>query len=68
MRGILPGAGKRAAWAVNRARLLSSRLATGGGLYRVYMRGEAYLVSYQNGEAAAEFQKILDQRGMLGRM
>jgi eukaryotic-like serine/threonine-protein kinase len=32
-------------------------------LYPVYVRGEAYLAAHQGSEAAAEFQKILDQRG-----
>jgi eukaryotic-like serine/threonine-protein kinase len=33
-----------------------------GGLYSVYVRGEAYLAARQGAEAAAEFQKILDNR------
>jgi eukaryotic-like serine/threonine-protein kinase len=32
-------------------------------LYPVFVRGEAYLAGHQGKEAAAEFQKILDQRG-----
>jgi eukaryotic-like serine/threonine-protein kinase len=35
------------------------------GLYPVYVRGEAYLAAHQSGEAAAEFQKILDHRGIV---
>ena len=35
------------------------------GLYPVYVRGEAYLAARQTGEAAAEFQKILDHRGIV---
>jgi tetratricopeptide (TPR) repeat protein/predicted Ser/Thr protein kinase len=35
------------------------------GLYPVYVRGEAYLAAHQASEAAAEFQKILDHRGIL---
>jgi eukaryotic-like serine/threonine-protein kinase len=35
-----------------------------GGLYPVYVRGEAYLAAHQGAEAAAEFQKILDNRGI----
>jgi len=35
------------------------------GLYPVFARGEAYLAAHQGGEAAAEFQKILDQRGIV---
>jgi serine/threonine protein kinase len=34
------------------------------GLYPVYVRGEAYLATQQGGEAAAEFRKILDNRGI----
>lgn len=33
-------------------------------LYPIYVRGEAYLAAHQGGEAAAEFQKILDHRGI----
>jgi ATP/maltotriose-dependent transcriptional regulator MalT len=36
-----------------------------GTLYPVYIRGEAYLLSHQGKEAAAEFQKIIDHRGMV---
>jgi eukaryotic-like serine/threonine-protein kinase len=35
------------------------------GLYYVFVRGEAYLAAHQGGEAAAEFQKILDHRGIV---
>jgi tetratricopeptide (TPR) repeat protein/predicted Ser/Thr protein kinase len=34
-------------------------------LYPVYMRGEAYLAANDGREAAAEFQKILDHRGIV---
>jgi eukaryotic-like serine/threonine-protein kinase len=34
-------------------------------LYPVYIRGEAYLAAHQGSEAAAEFQKILDHRGIV---
>jgi DNA-binding winged helix-turn-helix (wHTH) protein/tetratricopeptide (TPR) repeat protein len=34
-------------------------------LYPVYVRGEAYLALHQGREAAAEFQKILDHRGLV---
>ena len=37
-----------------------------GGFYPVYVRGEAYLAAHQGAEAAAEFQKILDHRGIVG--
>jgi predicted Zn-dependent protease len=32
----------------------------------VFVRGEAYLTAHQGGEAAAEFQKILDHRTIVG--
>lgn len=34
-------------------------------LYPVYVRGQAYLATHQGAEAAAEFQKILDHRGIV---
>ena len=34
-------------------------------LYPVYLRGEAYLAVHQSREAAVEFQKILDHRGIV---
>jgi eukaryotic-like serine/threonine-protein kinase len=34
-------------------------------LYPAYVRGEAYLAAHQGSEAAAEFQKILDHRGIV---
>jgi serine/threonine protein kinase len=34
-------------------------------LYPVYVRGEIYLAAHQGSEAAAEFQKILDHRGIV---
>ena len=36
-----------------------------GGLYPVYVRGEAYLAMRQGAEAAAEFLKILAHRGIV---
>jgi tetratricopeptide (TPR) repeat protein len=35
------------------------------GLYPVYVRGEAYLAAHQGKEAVAEFQKVLDHRGIV---
>ncbi len=35
-------------------------------LYAIYIRGQAYLAAHQASEAAAEFQKILDHRGIAG--
>jgi predicted Zn-dependent protease len=34
-------------------------------LYPVFVRGEAYLAAHQGSDAAAEFQKILDHRGIV---
>ena len=34
-------------------------------LYVIYLRGEAYLAAHKGNEAAAEFQKILDHRGIV---
>jgi DNA-binding winged helix-turn-helix (wHTH) protein/tetratricopeptide (TPR) repeat protein len=34
-------------------------------LYPVYVRGEVYLAAHQGGEAATEFRKILDHRGIV---
>jgi eukaryotic-like serine/threonine-protein kinase len=36
-----------------------------GGLTPPYLRGNAYLPMHQGAEAAAEFQKILDHRGIV---
>ena len=36
-----------------------------GGLYPAYVRGQAYLEAGRGGEAAAEFQKVLDHRGIV---
>ena len=36
-----------------------------GTLYPVYLRGHAYLLLRQGNEAAAEFQKILEHRGIV---
>ena len=36
-----------------------------GGLYPVYVRGQAYLEAGRGREAAAEFQKVLDHRGIV---
>jgi predicted Zn-dependent protease len=34
-------------------------------MYPIYVRGQAYLLSHQGKEAAAEFQKIVDHRGIV---
>ncbi|MGO9126583.1 MAG: protein kinase domain-containing protein [Terriglobales bacterium] len=36
-----------------------------GSYYPAYVRGEAYLATHQGAEATAEFQKILDHRGLV---
>ena len=37
-----------------------------GGLHSAYVRGEALLAAHRYPEAVAEFQKILDHRGIVG--
>jgi len=37
-----------------------------GGLHSAYARGEAFVAGHQYAEAADEFQKILDHRGIVG--
>jgi serine/threonine protein kinase/tetratricopeptide (TPR) repeat protein len=37
-----------------------------GGLHSAYVRGEAFMAVHRYAEAAAEFQKILDHRGIVG--
>ena len=37
-----------------------------GGLHSAYVRGEAFIAAHRFEEAAAEFQKILDHRGVVG--
>ena len=37
-----------------------------GGLQSAYVRGEAFVALHRYAEAAAEFQKILDHRGIVG--
>jgi eukaryotic-like serine/threonine-protein kinase len=39
--------------------------AFAAALYPAYLRGEAYLTAHQGSEAAVEFQKILDHRGIV---
>jgi tetratricopeptide (TPR) repeat protein len=36
-----------------------------GGLYPIYVRGQAYLAARQPARAAAEFQRVLDHRSMV---
>jgi eukaryotic-like serine/threonine-protein kinase len=40
-------------------------LSGSGALYPVYVRGEAYLAAHRGNEAAAEFQNILDRKGIV---
>jgi serine/threonine protein kinase len=37
-----------------------------GGLHSAYVRGQAFATAHRYAEAAAEFQKILDHRGLVG--
>ena len=37
-----------------------------GGLHSAYVRGEAFAAEHRYPEAAAEFKKILDHRGLVG--
>jgi len=37
-----------------------------GGLHSAYIRGEAFMGTHQYAQAVAEFQKILDHRGVVG--
>ncbi len=41
-------------------------LGDGGGLLPVYLRGEAYRLLNDGNRAAAEFQKFIDHRGLVG--
>jgi tetratricopeptide (TPR) repeat protein len=34
-------------------------------MFPVFVRGEAYLAAHKGSEAAAEFQKVLDHRGLV---
>jgi hypothetical protein len=43
----------------------SSIHALFGALYPIYVRGEAYLAAHRGTAAGAEFQKILDHRGIV---
>jgi DNA-binding winged helix-turn-helix (wHTH) protein/tetratricopeptide (TPR) repeat protein len=43
----------------------SEFLLGAGSLYPAYVRGLAYLASHQGAEAAGEFEKILDHRGIV---
>ena len=44
---------------------MSSTFGFFGSLYPTYVRGEAYLAARRGTEAATEFQKILDHRGVV---
>jgi hypothetical protein len=43
----------------------SEYLLGAGNLYPAYIRGRAYLAAHQGAEAAREFQKIVDHRGIV---
>jgi serine/threonine protein kinase/tetratricopeptide (TPR) repeat protein len=42
-----------------------SQPLTLGMMYPVYLRGQAYLIAHRGKEAAAEFQKIIEHRGIV---
>jgi eukaryotic-like serine/threonine-protein kinase len=42
----------------------SATFAYSGALYPIYLRGQAYLALHRGTEAATEFQKIVDHRGI----
>ena len=44
---------------------ISPPFSSGGTLYPAYLRGQAYLANRQRDLAAAEFQKLLDHRGLV---
>jgi eukaryotic-like serine/threonine-protein kinase len=44
---------------------LGASRALFGALYPIYVRGEAHLAAQQGAEAAADFQKILEHRGIV---
>ncbi len=44
---------------------LGQNLTSSGMMYPVYLRGQAYLLARQGKEAATEFQKIIDHRGIV---
>jgi predicted Zn-dependent protease len=45
---------------------IGSLVGSSIALYPVYLRGAAYMRAHEGGKAAAEFQKILDHRGIVG--
>jgi eukaryotic-like serine/threonine-protein kinase len=66
IRALLALSRKDSSKAIELLRVASPyELGTAGGLYPVYVRAVAYLVARQNSEAATEFQKILDHRGIV---
>ncbi|HEY6903736.1 MAG TPA: winged helix-turn-helix domain-containing protein [Candidatus Acidoferrales bacterium] len=52
--------------AIEILRVASRYDLTPTGIDVVYLRGEAYLSAHQGAEAATEFQKILEHRGLVG--
>jgi len=43
----------------------ANTVGLGGSLYPIYVRGLAYLAAHEGADAAREFQKILDHRGIV---
>lgn len=61
IRGSIELTRKNPAGALQTLQAVSYELGdSGGNMYSVYVRGQAYLMARQGKEAAAEFQKILD--------
>ena len=63
---------KEPAWAIERLDVVSplelgfvQNSQSSSCLYPVYVRGEAYLALHQGSQAAAEYQKILEHRGIV---
>ena len=48
-----------------RARITKLQLLQLANLYPIFVRGEAYLAARSGSEAASEFQKILNHRGIV---
>ncbi len=46
--------------------MASTSISILGGLHSAYVRGEALTAAHRYAEAASEFQKILDHRGIVG--
>ena len=65
IRAVLALRQRSPAEAIEDLRVGSSYALTPQGMLAVYLRGEAYLSAGQGSEAAAEFQKVIDHRGLV---